>query len=438
MNAPPSPAALPEQPSILFACASNILDITSGAALSMRTLLGALAGRGFRAVALQATIFDSPQGGEHVIKAGEDHKDKHMLRTIVFGVEHLIVRTDQTSRPLMTCKEQEVFLQRFRHELQTRRPDMIILWGGMLLEMTMMREAREAGIPVVFYLVNGGYKDAATFKYVSVIVTDTEATAQLFKERLNLTCHPIGKFIDLNLIKAPQRKPEFITFINPSFEKGVNVFLPLARMALTEVPEAKFLVVQSRGRWGVALKVLGYTPEDFPNVKVIGHQKDMRAVYAATRALLLPSTWHESGARVIPEALLNGIPVIASNSGGSAELVGKGGKVFDFPEDVKTKRDTRAPDDVVRPWVEEVRKIVRDQTYYEELVAAADKEALKHDLQANTTRFIAAVSPHVLASHNIKAASSTGGAGESVLAVALKKKKASQARRVHASGKKRA
>lgn len=446
-QAPAAPAA--PQPSILFACASNILDITSGAALSMRTLLGALASRGFRAVALQGMVFDSPQGGEHVIKAGEEHKDKPFLRTVVFGVEHIIVRTGVTQRPLMTCQEQEVFLNRFREELRTRRPDMIILWGGMLLEMTMMREAREAGIPVVFYLVNGGYKHKETFRFASVIVTDTEATAKLYKERLNLTCIPVGKFIDLSLVKAEHRKPEFITFINPSFEKGVNVFMPLAKLAQAELPQVKFLVVQSRGRWGAALKALNYAPEDFPNVRIIGHQKDMRAVYGVTRTLLLPSTWHESGARVIPEALLNGIPVIGSDTGGSAELIGTAGRVFVLPEDVREKRKDRAPEEVIRPWLDELRRIMEEPGYYEALTAAADQEAVKHDIRRSTDRYIAAVKPVVMQAREaangqsspaaalqaVAAHHAPGAASE--LAAALHKKQTAQAAK-RARGKKKA
>jgi hypothetical protein len=32
----------------------------------------------------------------------------------------------------------------------------VFLWGGLTLERTVMREARDAGIPVSFYLVNPG------------------------------------------------------------------------------------------------------------------------------------------------------------------------------------------------------------------------------------------------------------------------------------------
>ena len=384
-----------KRPSILFAAPMNILDITSGAALSMRTLLASLAARGWRAVAVQAQLFDSEHGAEHVIQAGEAVKDKPILRAEVLGVEHFIVRTKATRRPDMTSAEEEIFMRRFREELIYRRPDMIILWGGLIVEMLVMQEARALGIPVVFYLVNAGYKNKETFRNVSVIVTDTQATAALYKERHGLPCTPIGKFIDSSLVQAKERKPEFITFINPSFEKGVSLFMPLAKLAAQECPEIKFLVVQSRGRWGTALQVLKFKPEDFPNVRVIGHQKNMKPVYGATKALLLPSLWHESGARVIAEAMINGIPVLGSRTGGSEELIGQGGVTFDVPEIVREKRGDAAPEEVVRPWLEEIKRIWHDPDYYAALCAKVAKEAEQHDIERNTDRFIAAVTPAV-------------------------------------------
>jgi len=325
-----------KRPSILFCCPGNILEISSGAALSLRTILAALVKKGFRSVALQATIFDSSHGGEHIMKAGESQADKPIWRTEVNGVDHLIVKTGSHIRRYMTCQEEETFMNLFRAEITHRRPDMIFLWGGLVLERLMMKEAREAGIPVVFYLVNEGYRDKTVFKDVSVIVTDTEATAKLYKERHGFDCQVVGKFIDPEeFVPKVPRRPDYITFINPSFEKGVSLFMPLAKLAAKVCPEVKFLVVQSRGRWAEAMQVLKFKPEDFPNVFVIGHQTDMRPVYASTRALLLPSLWHESGARVIAEAQLNGIPILATNTGGSSELIGNGGRVFDVAEEVR-------------------------------------------------------------------------------------------------------
>lgn len=434
--APKKPRAPDRRPSILFCCPGSVLDITSGAALSLRTILAGLVDKGFRAVALQATIFDSPQGGEHVMKAGEPQKEKPIWRTEIQGVEHLIVKTASWQRKNMTCQEEETYINLFRGELAARRPDMVFLWGGLVLERTIMREARDAGIPVVFYLVNPGYKDKNVFKDVSVVITDTQATADLYKERHGLELKVAGKFIDrAAIVPTVPRRPDYITFINPSFEKGVSVFMPLARLAAQECPEIKFLVVQSRGRWGNALHVLKFKPEDFPNIKVIGHQTNMRPVYASTRALLLPSLWHESGARVIAEAQLNGIPILASNTGGSPELVGSGGKIFDLPEIVKEKKTAvHVTEADLRPWLDEIRRLWHDPDYYAAMCAKVEKEAVQHDIGRNAERFIKAVSPAVLASKGLardgKPLPVTPGsnAQASQLRAALQKKQAAASR----------
>lgn len=400
----PAPAPGDQRPSILFCCPGSVLEVTSGAALSLRTILSALVARGFRAVALQATIFDSPQGGEHLLKAGaEQQKDKPIWRTEVNGVEHLIVRTGNTQRRFMTCQEEETYVNLFRAELAHRRPDMVFLWGGLVLERTIMREARDAGIPVVFYLVNPGYQDKSVFKDVSVVITDTQATADLYRERHGFHCHVTGKFVDVSEFKPTvPRRPDFMTFINPSFEKGVSVFMPLAKLAAQECPEVKFLVVESRGRWADALAVLKYKAEEFPNTLVIGHQTDMRPVYASTRALLLPSLWHESGARVIAEAQINGIPILASNTGGSAEMIGQGGRIFDLPEPVREKKtEVVVNDALLRPWLEEIKRLWNDPDYYAAMCRQVEQESAQHDIKRSTDRFIAAVAESVLRSKGI-------------------------------------
>lgn len=422
------------RPSILYCCPGNILDITSGAALSLRTILASFAKRGFRSCAIQATIFDSPQGGSHVMEAGKSQQDKAIWRSEIHGVEHFIIKTRAMRRHLMTVQEEETLIQLFRNELKFRKPDFIFLWGSLILERTIMREARDANIPVVFYLVNPGYKDVTVFKDVSIVISDTQATARLYKERLGLDCKVVGKFISSDELKSEvPRKPDFFTFINPSFEKGVSVFMPLAKLIAKEAPEIKFLVVQSRGVWANALAILKFKPEDFPNVKVIGHQHNMKPVYASTRALLLPSLWHESGARVIAEAQINGIPIIASNTGGSAELIGKGGITFDLPQNVRDKKnEVLMTENDLRPWVDEIKRLYNDQAYYKKLCDYVEIEAKQHDIEKNTQRFINAVAEEVRKSkiRQMKAMKNNAKEPEhiKILNEALQKKNAKQKR----------
>jgi glycosyltransferase involved in cell wall biosynthesis len=156
----------------------------------------------------------------------------------------------------------------------------------------------------------------------------------------------------------------------------------------------RFLVVESRGKWVNALAVLGFKAGDFPNVKVIGHQHDMRRVYASTRVVLLPSLWHESGARVIAESQINHIPVLASDTGGSAELIGEGGKVFALRAEVRDKRgEVAITDDELRPWIEELRRLWNDDTYYEAMQAKVAAQADRFDISHSVDRFISAIAP---------------------------------------------
>jgi len=381
------------QRSILYCAPGSILDITSGAAMSIRTMLAGLAANGFRTVALQASIFDSPQGAEHLAKATEAQAKAPVWRTLSQGIEHLIVNVASTHRNEMTCREEDRYFGIFMHEIKTRKPGVILLWGGMVLERAIMREARDAGIPVIFYLVNPGYRDKSVFKDVSMVITDSQATADLYRTRFGIHCTVLGKFIDKAAVLAAEpRSPEFITFINPSFNKGVSVFMPLARLAARECPEIKFLVVQSRGRWQQALEKLTFNADDFPNVRVIKQQTDMRPVYAKTKGLLVPSLWHESGARVIVEAQLNGIPVLASNTGGSGEMIGAGGKLFELPAIAREKmNEVHVTDEHLRPWLEEIKRLWHDGSYYADVCRGVEQDALKHDLKQSVTSLITAL-----------------------------------------------
>ena len=65
-----------------------------------------------------------------------------------------------------------------------------------------------------------------------------------------------------------------------------------------------------------------------------GKVEDPRQFLAVTRLLLYPSVWEESFGRTIVEAMINGVPVVASQRGALEEVVGMGGVVVPIPEEV--------------------------------------------------------------------------------------------------------
>ena len=68
-----------------------------------------------------------------------------------------------------------------------------------------------------------------------------------------------------------------------------------------------------------------------PNVTIRPNAADPRTFYAVSKLLLVPSLWNESFGLVAAEAMLNGIPVLASNRGALPETIGDAGFLFDIP-----------------------------------------------------------------------------------------------------------
>ena len=58
-----------------------------------------------------------------------------------------------------------------------------------------------------------------------------------------------------------------------------------------------------------------------PNVRLLQPVDDINQLLASTRVLLVPSLWAEARSRIILEAMLRGVPVMAANVGGIPEAI---------------------------------------------------------------------------------------------------------------------
>jgi glycosyltransferase involved in cell wall biosynthesis len=127
-----------------------------------------------------------------------------------------------------------------------------------------------------------------------------------------------------------------VTLVNLNAEKGGQLFAELAR----RMPDVDFLAVE--GAYGDQVHPTG------PNVRFLPHGQDMRAVYAQTRLLLMPSAY-ESWGRVGVEAMLSGIPVLAHPTPGLCESLSFAGIFLDRAD----------PDS----WVDAIRRLQDPDTY---------------------------------------------------------------------------
>lgn len=373
---------------LLFSAINCTLDTSNGAAISIKTFLRFLSQYGVETRSLTASIYDKPGPGnalENIRSTGarpvqEPGLTQTLWLSVDGDVQHYVefVPEHMTQREF-TLEEEQILFNRALRVLDTYEPDVLLMYGSRRYERSLMRKARERGIATVFYLVNPGYRKLDAFTHVDHVFTDTEATRQLFAGRFGFDCQVIGKFIEKPKAPPNAQPPEYVTFINPSSEKGVTLFLRIVQLAAQTFPEAKFLVVESRSKLSDAEQRTGIDLSNYPNLTRVGLQRDMGAVFAATKVLLAPSLWHDSGPRVSVEALSMGIPAVVSNRGGLPELVGDAGIVIDPPAPLVKDHWLVPPMSDAIPWVDVLRALLGDEDLYEQYRQASFERWKQHD-----------------------------------------------------------
>ena len=80
----------------------------------------------------------------------------------------------------------------------------------------------------------------------------------------------------------------------------------------------------------------------------------------------MPSLWRESFPRVAVEALINGIPVLASARGGLPETLGQAGFLFDVPPQYTPETRLVPSAEEVAPWIETIIRLWDDEPFYDQ------------------------------------------------------------------------
>lgn len=389
-------------PRVLWANAFCILDKSSGASLHVFEMLKALHSRGCDVRVLGATIFDAPSGMVGLEPDKErilSNKPGSVVRIRRENMLLDLVVTRSTQRVLMTEAEQTVWMAHFKKLIREFRPDAVFFYGGQALDSWATQITRARGIPVIAFLANGNYHGIDWCYNVDLIVTDSYATSRLYKERLGLDVIPVGAFIDPSTVVSAVHRRTHVTFVNPAPEKGGAIVAAIAANLEERRPDIPFDVIETRAKWEAMVRHVtrqaGDERAELSNVRVRPAMQDMRSVYADTKVLLAPSLWHESGGRVVVEALLNGLPVIVSNSGGLPDFAGNNAIVVDFGSDFRKPPYLRVPD---AEQIEKLSKVVErffdDALFYESRVGDSIQSARKaHSLEQNTDRLLKAILP---------------------------------------------
>ncbi len=248
----------------------------------------------------------------------------------------------------------------------------------------LLREADEAAPGRIIYLAHtpqffpfgpeSWSEDAqatARVRRAAAIVTIGKHMAGYVKQHLGVEPHVIPP-----AVYGPGPWDNFAKFdsgdvlmVNPCAVKGVSVFADVARAFLEIAPELPFAALPGWGTTREDHELLG----SFPNVKLLEPVRHIEEVLERTRVLLMPSLWYEGFGLIVMEAMLRGIPVIASDSGGLIEAKELTSYVLHVNPVVEYRSEfdeVRMPRPVIPPqdagqWISALRELTGERRVYE-------------------------------------------------------------------------
>jgi glycosyltransferase involved in cell wall biosynthesis len=396
-----TPAAPPtRKPRLLWANPFCLLDTASGASMAVREMLLQLVRQGYEVRVLGATIFDAEKGTYRLREHWETIKahPNQFINVQDGPLMHRLLATRSIVRNDLTTGEESTWYGQYIHLLDTFKPDLVYFYGGQTLDMLISDEAHARGIPNAAYLANGNYQASRWCRDVDLIITDSQATADMYEQSQGFKAVPVGAFIDPGPVLATEHSRQHVLLVNPSLAKGAGVVIQLAMQLEKRRPDIVFEVVESRGNWHDLVKqvsaALGDPRDSLDNVIVTPNTDDMRPIYGRARVLLAPSLWWESFGRVAAEAMMNGIPALVSKRGGLPEVIGDGGLTIDFPADCYESPYTRLPSpELLPPLVACIERFYDDQAFYQLYAERALQVGQRHRLEVSTGRLMQAFAP---------------------------------------------
>ncbi len=377
---------------VAFASVYSTIDPASGAAIATDDFLQLMAGLGFECQAYAAAMLGSGEEVPIEQSLAEMGLPYEVRKTEIEGRPAKMVFTRKGAVPTTLFRntfsqsgpvqwEASQFLAAYERFLHKTKPDVVMTYGGGMFGEAIIDLAKRRDVPVVFALHNLAYTHVYPFRKVDYVTVPSKFSKDHYWEHLGLHCNVLPNVIDLDRVTAKERKPEYVTFVNPQVSKGAFVFARTAEQIARRRPDIPLLVVESRDR-ARTLEKSGIDLSWATNLNGMANTTDPRKFYAVTKVMLMPSVCEESFGLVAAEAMLNGIPVLASNRGALPETVGDGGLVFDIPEQ-HTPVSTEAPTaEEVEPWVEAIIRLWDDEEFYRH----QSEKALEHAKQWHPER----------------------------------------------------
>ena len=197
-----------------------------------------------------------------------------------------------------------------------------------------------------------------------LVFTVSNFSQQELDRRLSLHSLVWPPFIDSNRFRFSRTKKHSlkIGYYSSGPLKGDNIITALA----TKMPKQRFIII---GR--------GYSGDvQCANITYLGDTTDLESFYGEISLLLVPSIIPEGFSRVIVEASMNAIPVIANRIGGIPEALGASGILIDIEP---------SEENMVSKYMSAITKLFNDPDAYEKYSRKAMERAQAYEKEIYRT-----------------------------------------------------
>jgi Glycosyltransferase Family 4 len=244
-------------------------DSSNGAAAANRAMMECLAHQGFEVDVRCGSVVDvgyDRDPADLLASCGYDYEeDAEGDRRLMVGPAGLVasyparMRTKVNcvpvtiyGRPTHRCADPELaefreFLFLAEAELDRFRPEVMVTYGGDALTLEILARARRRGIATVFTLHNFAYSSPATFVDADAVIVGSQFTAEYYRREVGIECVMLPNLVAPGKVRAEDRRPDYLVYVNPCMEKGVYAFARIAEELGRRRPDIPLLVVESRG-----------------------------------------------------------------------------------------------------------------------------------------------------------------------------------------------
>ncbi len=220
----------------------------------------------------------------------------------------------------------------------------------------------------------------------AVLVFTRFAAADL-RNTLGLQCEILPYPIDVDRVRATTHDRRYLTFVDPSPERGVHVFARIADELGRRRPDIPLLVVEGHG-FELTLADCGLDLRVYGNISLMARTADPRQYWSVTRLCVMPSLGRDHQAPKAIEAMVNGIPVVGSDRGGIRECLGNAGLVLPVPERLGPLTHELPTVNEVGPWLDAVIRLWDNSAWYAEQCRRSSSEARRWDPATSSLRYV--------------------------------------------------